>query len=414
MNDQAGSYIERQHFKFTRFSLIKQRNKTHLNTSKDNDKDKDKNNFNNKNPQLFNLTSLKKKNPKKYGSNNNLGFVQIFGNHFKNTSPHAFNWSGINNNNLNLNIYNSNIDNSDALEQERSLKFVENELKNKLKDMSVIMNNQAFDKNWRTSLELSPINKRHKLKKKNSKKKKKVGKVKNVKLEGEDKDRRVIRKKPLYDSLDEDENQLEDDSDLIFINPEGKYIFAFDTIILISSFICFIYIPIQISISKCFCINEHFLIKIILLLIDVIYIIDFFISFFRAYYNYEYKLIKDIKLIIKNYLTGNFFFDLLQSIPFNAIIVYLCLNEKKYHPDGAFCLYNGINGIFISIKICSGIKIMKVLKVMNTKKNKAYLWLQEIDNSFYEKLISVFSFTFLCLADIFPFLYSKKFYQILE
>ena len=76
----------------------------------------------------------------------------------------------------------------------------------------------------------------------------------------------------------------------------------------------------------------------------------------------RYKLIKEIKLIIKNYLSDNFFFDLLQAIPFNAIIIYLCSNQSKYHPDGAFCLYNGINGIFISIKICSGIKIMKVLK----------------------------------------------------
>ena len=402
MNEQTGSYIEKQHFKFTRFSLIKKKNKTLLNTSKD--QDKDKNHYKNKNPSFINLTSLKNKIPKKNGSNNSLGVVSLFGNHYRNNPTSILNRSGINNNNINYNLYssyihNSNIDISDALEQELNLKFVENELINKLKDMTVVMSNKQISKMRRDTLGMSPIHKKHNVKKKKSIEKK-VEKNNKVKLEGEDKDRRVIRKKPLYDSLDEDENQLEDDSDLIFINPEERFIYVFDTIILISSFICFIYIPIQISISKCFCINEHFLIKIVLLLIDVIYIIDFFISFFRAYYNYEYKLIKEIKLIVKNYLAGNFFFDLLQSIPFNVIIIYLCSQEKKYHPDGAFCLYNGINGVFISIKIFSGLKIMKVLKVMNTKKNKAYLWLQEIDDVFYEKLLSVFSFTFLCLASM--------------
>mgnify|MGYP002624090158 CR=1 FL=1 len=352
---------------------------------------KEKKNFHNKNSSFYKMDSPRRSRgsmmffpaKRNTASNPNINFKPFFGNHVKRNSNQMNKSINMINNSINNSVFSS--ENS---EQEKNLKIVENEIKNKLKDMTVIMTNKSFimENRWKEKLDISSVEEKPKHKKK--KKKMEVD---------ENKDRKIIKKKVIFDSLDEDEN-IWDDDDYIFINPETRFIFVLDTIIFTSTFICFIYNPIQIAMSKCFCINEHIFMKIIMCFIDLIFIFDFFVSFNRAFYNYEYKLIKNPKLILKKYLTGNFFFDFLQSLPFNIIITYLCQNRDKYKPDGPFCLYNGINGIYISIKLCSLIKIMKVLKILNKKKNKAYEWLQEIDNSFYERLIRVFFFTFLILS----------------
>ena len=354
--------------------------------------DKEKKNFQTKNSSFYKIDTPRRSkksvmffpNKRNSLSNSNFNFIPHFGKHISINS----NQMNKSNNNIISNSINKSMISSENSDQEKNLKVVENEIKNKLKDMTVVMTNKSFvmDYGWKDKLDISSVEEKpiHKKKKKKSKK-------------NENKDRKLIKKKLVFDSLDEDEN-IWDDDDYIFINPETKFIFVLDTLIFISTFICFIYNPIQITMSKCFCINEHIFLKIILCFIDMIFIFDFFVCFLRAFYNYDYKLIKNPRLILKKYLTGNFFFDFLQALPFNILITYLCKNKDKYKPDGPFCLYNGINGIYVTIKLCSIIKIMKVLKILNKKKNKAYKWLREIDNSFYERLFSVFFFTFLILA----------------
>ena len=90
----------------------------------------------------------------------------------------------------------------------------------------------------------------------------------------------------------------------------------------------------------------------------------------------------------------------MQAIPFNIIIIYFCFNKEKFQPDGPKCFYNGINGVYSSIKLLSGLKISKVLKAMNRKKNKAYLTLTEIDDHLFEKIYKLLSFTILSLLSI--------------
>ena len=174
-----------------------------------------------------------------------------------------------------------------------------------------------------------------------------------------------------------------------------------DTLVLISTLICFLYTPFQIAFSKCFCLKEGIFIKIILSFIDIIFIFDFFISFFRAFYNYEFKLIKETKLILYNYFHGSFYIDLLKALPFNIIIIYLCLYKEKYKPDNPFCFFNEkIRGFFILIKLLSGLKILNVLKVMSKRKNKAFYRLKEIDNHIFEQLFRLFKFIFLFFASM--------------
>ena len=330
---------------------------------------------------------------KYYEPNNNnlsLNFIPLFGRRVsRNTNLMNKSIKSINNM-INNSINNSKYS-SDSSDQEKNLKVVEKEIKNRLKDMTFIMTNKSFvmDNKNREKLEATFGKKKHKHKKRR-KKRKKLKK-------GEDSNRKLIKKKLIFDSLDEVENQWDEDN-YTFINPETKFIVALDTIIFISSFIYCVYNPITIANSRCFCLNEYLFIKILLFFIDMVYILDFFVSFFRAFYNYEYKLIKNPELILSNYLTGNCFFDFLQALPFNIITIYLCENKYKYKPDGPFCLYSGINGIYISIKLCSILKVIKLLKIMNKRNNKAYKWLKEIDNSFFEPLINVFFFTFIILA----------------
>ena len=325
-------------------------------------------------------------NKKKFLSKNNMISINPKENLNNNCLKDASNKTIISlNNNFNLNTSNEREDN------EKNLKFVEEEIKNKIIDMSfVIQDNKSFitDYKWKNSdifsIEEEP-------------KKKKRRKRKIIKPEN---NRKIIIKKPLYDSLDEDEELQDDDLNIFYINPEGRFILILDTIVLLLSFFSFIYIPIQIAYSKSFCIEEENFLKIFILCIDVIYIFDFFVSFFRAFYNYEYKLIKDIKLILKNFLLGSFFIEFLEAFPFNFLILYLCLNKEKYRPDGSFCFYNGINGIYITIKIFSAFKIFKIFKVTDKKKNKACNWLYEIDNHLFERILRLFNIIFLTLSSM--------------
>ena len=364
--------------------------------------DKEIKNFNNKITSIYKIETPKnyKRNSmmsnytskKRLSFNNNLNFMPLFGRRF------SINTNQKNKTNKSINNFNNSINNSnfssDSSDEEKNLKVIEKEIKNKLKDMTVVMTNKSFIMNnkYRENLDIS-IGKKALRQKKRRKKNKKVKRKKRSKEE----DRKIIKKNLIFDSLDEDENHWDEDN-YIFINPESKFIFILDTIIFILSFIYFVYNPLKIANSKCFCINEHIFMTIIMFFIDIVFIFDFFVSFLRAFYNYEYKLIKNPKIIITNYLTGYCFFDFLEALPFDIIIIYLCKNANKYKPDGPFCLYNGINGVYVSIKLCLIIKIMKVLKIMNKKNNKAYKWLIEIDHSFCENFLSVFSFTFLILA----------------
>ena len=54
--------------------------------------------------------------------------------------------------------------------------------------------------------------------------------------------------------------------------------------------------------------------------VDIIFLLDFIISLFRGYYNYEMKIIRNNKKIIINYLKNYFCFDFLQAIPLYTII----------------------------------------------------------------------------------------------
>ena len=411
--DKKSSFVETNKSKFQKLSLIKDKNiNGKLNASFKSNYTEKANNIslnmsfskvgtfrNNRNTGFNNNKTL---------FSNNMGFVSHFGkgntkrtNDKQNNNINIFNLNSNKNNNFINNTFEMN--NSENSDNEENLKYVENELKNKIKDMTIIMqDNKSFnmDFKWKgidiISIEEEEYRRTKKFKK--IKKKRKKNKIKEKKI------RKILKKSALYDSLDEEENQGDDNLGCFFIDPEGVFILILDTFVFVASFICFLYTPLQIAKSKCFCIEEYVFIKIIFLLIDLIFIFDLFISFFRGYYNYEYQLIKETKLIVKHYIKSNFFFDFLEALPFNIMIFYFCINNEKFKPDGPLCLYNGINGIYSAIKLFSGLKIFKILKVMNKKKNKAYYYLKEIDDHIIEQIIRLFSFVLLFLGSMNAFI----------
>ena len=179
--------------------------------------------------------------------------------------------------------------------------------------------------------------------------------------------RKIKKIKNLYDSMDDNESEEEVEGNII--NPETQFILIFDLLIIIAYLYTFFILTFNIAQTECFCSYNKFNFNdIMFYLNDILYIFDFVISFFRGYYNYEYKLIKINKLIIKNYLTRDFTLDLLEAIPIFSIGKYICYKGKGYHDN---CYTYDMPSSFFSLKIFSIFKVLKIVKILGRKKNQA-------------------------------------------
>ena len=201
-------------------------------------------------------------------------------------------------------------------------------------------------------------------------KKKKAKKNTSLELESKflNKYRKINRVKNLYDSNDDDESEEEKEDEYV-INPESKIIIIFDFLIIIFFFYYFINSTINLCNQICFCpLNKKITFSDILLFInDILCIIDIIISFFRAYYNFEYKLVKINYLIIIHYLKWDFIFDLLSAIPIFSISKYICSREIIINRYFKYEMSNN----FIFLKLCSLLKTLKIVKMINHKKKQS-------------------------------------------
>ena len=189
---------------------------------------------------------------------------------------------------------------------------------------------------------------------------------KNIKNKYIIKYRKLRKKKLIYDSMGDNESEEEDEGNVI--NPETKLIFIFDLFIVIIYFYTFFILTMDIAQTECFCSYKHCTINdIIFYFNDILYILDLIISFFRSYYNFEYKLVKSNNLIIKNYLSGDFFLDLIEAIPIFTISKYICYKNKEYFN----CYQYEMPSIFFMLKSFLILKILKIIKILGGKKNQA-------------------------------------------
>ena len=200
---------------------------------------------------------------------------------------------------------------------------------------------------------------------------------------------RILRRRAnLYDSLDDEEFEDAEEINNIFIHPNSNFILFFDFLILIfSGFISFIMVPYYLARTHYFC-RKKFLfglfdISFAFIFTELLNILDLFLSFFRGYYNWEEQLIYRKKMIIKNYLSGWFLFDLISAIPIYTINK---LNEPICNDFlHSTIYYNIILNVPHYILLCA--KLLKLLKVFY--KNQAWKIISNHLNDSASLLISI-------------------------
>jgi len=180
------------------------------------------------------------------------------------------------------------------------------------------------------------------------------------KYKDKDRTRALFKKDNIYDSFDDEE--YKDEQIDYYIRPNSWYIRIFDSSLFFSSMIYFIYVPYLLS-QNYFILKEYKPFRILLLMIDIIYIIDAILNFFRAYINYEERLIRRTKKIVLHYLRTWFLLDLIQAIPLFSLLIYMERNNQNKFLKRIINENNFINPILYLLLL---LKIIKVYKMFNS------------------------------------------------
>ena len=251
------------------------------------------------------------------------------------------------------------------------------------------MINNAYEDMHNTTFTLNPKIKKKLLKdyKHEKKKEKKYRKIKII--------------PNLNDSSQSSEQSSEEDGIIglsFYIPSESYFILIFDSLLLFFSLFSVIIIPLNLAERKYYCKKENDIYASFEFITEILFIIDLIISFFRSYYDYEYKEITLTYQIIKHYLKHGFLLDLISASPFYSINKKLCNN--RYNVGNKFSLTT--KEIIGTIMII--FKVFKVLKVLSHKKNKyiELLYEKAADNLFFEEIINILIYS----IKIFSFLHS--------
>jgi len=229
-------------------------------------------------------------------------------------------------------------------------------------------------------------------------------KINSRKYKDKDRNRALFKKENIYDSFDDEE--YKDEQIDYYIEPNSWCIKIFDSFLFFSSMIYFIYVPYLLS-KNYFIIKEYKSFQIIIVIIDIIYIIDVILNFFRAYINYEERLIRRKKKIVLHYLRTWFLFDLMQAIPLFSLLIFMERNNQNKLLRRIINENNFINPILYLLLL---LKIIKVYKFFNSNTTIDYysqiLSKSEILDDNGSFIITIFlSFCFLNITScIFIFL----------
>lgn len=185
-----------------------------------------------------------------------------------------------------------------------------------------------------------------------------------------------------------DENMNKEYSTGFSVAPNSNFIFIFDIILIIANLHSFIFIPLKIAKNENLGLENTLTEKIMIYLVDIIYIIDFIICFFKGFYNDDMIIIRNNKQIFFNYLKHNFFMDLIEAIPLNTFIIFFISINNQYFG------YTDIKIIFLKLLLfIKPIKIFKLLK----KKNNIVLeeFLEKINENYHLETIVIVIFYFV-------------------
>ena len=259
----------------------------------------------------------------------------------------------LSNNNIKANIKNSTI----AKKVKRSSIERDINLTNINKSLDDISSSKLLDDN-KNSLEI--LNESMNQEKE---KKEKKEKCRNIKY------RKLLKKGLVYDSYD-DEEEIEDqvDKDLFYLNPNSIFIIILDTFVFFITLYYLVYNPYYISsLTKINTIEIFSFIEILNIIMESIFIIDFFVQFVRAYYDFDENLIKNNKKIIINYLNSWFFYDLICIIPIFTLfkLYYKEIFNFEYKTICRyFCKMNNL------LYLLTFLKVLKIVKIISRNQNK--------------------------------------------
>ena len=100
------------------------------------------------------------------------------------------------------------------------------------------------------------------------------------------------------------------------------------------------------------------------MLIDLIYIIDIIINFFRAYQDFDEHLIRKARKIFLHYLKTWFIADFIQAIPYYSLIQFY--KNMKHIDNNNFIVGFGINPLIYQVLMIKVIKVYKMLYYNST------------------------------------------------
>ena len=216
-----------------------------------------------------------------------------------------------------------------------------------------------------------------------------------------EKNRKIVKSNVLYDSMAEDESDENVEEDGFGFSPESIFIDIFDCFMLICSLFSLFYIPYRLAKTKLIIQENEYLIIIMIYLTEIIYILDLIFGFFRWYYNNEMKLIKNNRMIVRNYLIGNFFMDFLEAIPFYTIYRYSFYDKKElFFQD---ILFNE-NNFALKLLVC--FKAIKIFKIKDRRNNRAFYYFSQktSDNYLSERIYQISLFAIITISVLHVFI----------
>jgi CRP-like cAMP-binding protein len=148
------------------------------------------------------------------------------------------------------------------------------------------------------------------------------------------------------------------------IMPESLFCRLWEIII----FICLIYIFFIDTYQMGFVDDETDTSIIFGITIDIVFSIDFVITFFLAYYDFDENLITNRKLIIFHYLANGFIVDLLTAIPFASVfnMIQMGTSTNKHYQLIRIAKITRIS------KLSRALKLTKIFKLFKGNQNSIF------------------------------------------
>jgi len=219
-------------------------------------------------------------------------------------------------------------------------------------------------------------------------------------IKAHDKYRVLYQKNLIYDSYDSEEEKRNED-DTFYISPKSKFVLVFDLLIIIFCLFDIIYTPLRLSKLDGFCTLPNNLIMYIYYCIDILYIIDLLLGFFRSYYNFQFVIINNKTRIFHHYIVTQFCFDFIEAFPAFSYTVYLCKKKNNIYCNG----YDLSNREMILLLLCF-VKQVKLFKIIDIKNNAIMFVIKDIisENEIIEQIVILFITIGICISCFYSFI----------